>query len=70
MEKSGFNPGPVLHFTHAVRSRATPKPGPNPNFAKPNGGLVSGASKVEGTSSNPQGQSNTTNMTKKVDIFR
>ena len=29
---------------------------------------MSGASKVEGTSSNPQGQSNTTNMTKRVDI--
>ena len=34
-EKPGFNPGPGLHFSHPVRSRATPKPGPDPDFAKP-----------------------------------
>lgn len=34
-KKSGFNPGLVLHFTHPVRSRATPKPGLDPGFAKP-----------------------------------
>ena len=35
-KKSGFNPGPDLHLSHPVRSWATPKPGPNPDFAKPN----------------------------------
>ena len=33
-KKLDFNSGPVLHFTHPVRSRATPKPRPDPNFAK------------------------------------
>ena len=34
-KKSNFNLGLVLSFTHPVWSRATPKPGPNPKFAKP-----------------------------------
>lgn len=39
-KKSIFNPGPVLHFSYPVRSRTTPKPGPDPNFAKPNDATV------------------------------
>ena len=34
-EKPGFNLGPVLYFSHPVRSRATAKPKPDPDFAKP-----------------------------------
>lgn len=34
-EKPSFNPRPVLYFFHSVRSRTTPKFGPDPNFAKP-----------------------------------
>ena len=39
-EKPGFNPGPGLYFSHPVRSRATPKPGPDPDFAKPKCGVA------------------------------
>ena len=35
LEKSDFNPGPILRFTHPVWFQATPKPGPDPGFAKP-----------------------------------
>lgn len=35
-EKPNFNPSLVLYFTHPIRSRATLKSGPDPNFAKPN----------------------------------
>ena len=34
-KKLNFNPSPGLHFSHPVWSRATPKPGPDPDFAKP-----------------------------------
>ena len=34
LKKLSFNPSPILHFSHPVPSRATPKSKPNPNFAK------------------------------------